>query len=106
MNYMPLPKAGGSLGVNVNMVSPNRNSTSCQGQMPISNSHRKMFGRLIGFPHPDGTEHRLPWPVRVSIAAGLQQQITHPDKSIASKANLELAISYYLGFGVDRDVDK
>jgi hypothetical protein len=51
-------------------------------------------------------ENSIPWPVHVAIATGIQQQTHHIARDIAATARLELAVSHYIGFGVERDIEK
>jgi TPR repeat protein len=53
-----------------------------------------------------GQLENCPWPVRAAIATGLRQQTRHVARDIAATASLELAASHYLGFGVERDIEK
>jgi hypothetical protein len=51
-------------------------------------------------------DNGIPWPVCTAIAEGLRQQTRHGACDIVATAALELAVSHYLGFGVEHDVEK
>ena len=54
-----------------------------------------------------GEKLRLPpWDLQKAIASGLMQQVTHKSSKIVGKSALHLAICYFLGFGVERDIDQ
>ncbi|KAF2470808.1 uncharacterized protein BDR25DRAFT_287027 [Lindgomyces ingoldianus] len=76
----------------------------------LRQSPRDIFSDLVTeFSTDEVSESTIripPWDIQMALASGIRQHTEQPDSDETGKAALNMSILYFLGFGVERDIER